>query len=412
MFRYSSAVLPNFTELDGILSCAEGFSELVPNSTFLVLTNTMLSKGIIDASEPVRKAFRDTGLHDYDAQPQGDTGKRLVKTVMIDASDAGVKKVETTTSLYRPKTKNGDPRLWVYSLAKYGGPGDVLALGVLDESTLGAVNLSRIVLTGSWEGVRELLKDEVPDTDLLIDTSLDRLIRALERVSRKGGAKAVCHGDTAVGRTMEDAIGIKMNPSKNPDWESVIELKFGRRRPQQRKNLVAKVPDWSLSPLKSSAEILDAFGYWRDETFKLYTEVSANPNSQGLYLTADPVLGLVHERSTLPLVPLAAVWKLKTLQEAILLKHNRTCWVTCSENKSNGVTYFSPKDVTYTSGPRVDLLPLLIAKGDITLDHLIKRTSKGVHEKGPLWKVKPRSAPLLLPVRRRYEIRDGAARLL
>ncbi len=400
---------PDSTALDGILSYVEGFSELMPNSTFLVLTSTMLSKGIIDASEPVRRVFRDAGLHDYDSQPQGDAGKRLVETVMIDASPVRAKKVGTMTSLYRPKTKNGDPRLWVYSLAEYGGPGDVLAVGVLDNSALAVANLSRIGSTSSWEDVKELLADEVPTTDLVRDRSLDRLIQALEGVSMAGPVRAVCQGDTAVGRTMEGAIGIEMNSSKEPDWEGEIELKFGRRRPQQRKNLVAKVPDWNLSPLKSSAEILDAFGYWREDSFRLYTEVSSTPNRQGLYLTADAVLGLVHERSTLPRVPLAAVWRLTGLQEAILKKHDRTCWVTCDEIKVDGVSYFTPQELTYTSGPRVDLLPFLIARGDITLDHLIKRTAGGVHEKGPLWKVKPRSAPLLLPLRRRYEFEDGIA---
>jgi hypothetical protein len=48
---------------------------------------------------------------------------------------------------------------------------------------------------------------------------------------------------------------------------------------------------------------------------------------------------------------------------------------------------------------------LLIDQGIITLDHLIKRNSKGrVVEKGPLFKIKPKGIELLFPPSERYSL--------
>jgi hypothetical protein len=84
---------------------------------------------------------------------------------------------------------------------------------------------------------------------------------------------ALLNADTAVGRTLEAALGIQINSSKKPDYKG-IELKSFRNKRDNRKNLFAQVPDWELSKFKSSAEILDAFGYQRQQDFKLYCTVS------------------------------------------------------------------------------------------------------------------------------------------
>lgn len=99
---------------------------------------------------------------------------------------------------------------------------------------------------------------------------------------------------------VEHALGILANSSKEPDYFG-IELKSSRikKRVSQstRVNLFAQVADWSISQLKSSASILDAYGYETGNERKLYCTVSAKgTNSQGLYFFVELEEDLVKER--------------------------------------------------------------------------------------------------------------------
>lgn len=380
---------------------AGSFSNEFPNSVVITLTETMLSKSIIDASEAVRACLLAGGIHDYKQQPLGPEGKIVVSGSLV-LPDAGAARCqEVSVSLYRPRTKKGDPRIWISGLRKSASAGDHVAIGVGEGKTLVVVNLSLADDLPAWREVEREFAQLAPRDDLDQNLPLDRLVKELEGIAARGPIRAVGTGDTAVGRTMEKALGIEMNSSKNPDWEGLIELKFGRPRPSQRRTLFAQVPDWKKSALKSSGEILDAFGYWRGSEFRLYVEVGAKPNSRGLYLEAH--VGnreeAILEKSTKPGQLQVATWPLERLQSALLRKHQQTCWIVCEESSSGGVTYFHPTEVLYTHSPRVDLIPLLVSAGDMTVDHLIKRGKSGsVQEKGPLWKVSKAAAPQLLTV--------------
>ena len=73
------------------------------------ITETGLKKSILDATAPVRAYFEEKNIHDYNLQLQGPEHKRVIDTyIMTEAAQ-----FLTKTSLYRPVTKKGDPRLWV-----------------------------------------------------------------------------------------------------------------------------------------------------------------------------------------------------------------------------------------------------------------------------------------------------------
>ena len=91
------------------------------------VTSTQLEKSIIDANFSVRHAFAATGFHDYAAQPQGKDGKVLADLMLLTAGGLA----DTKISLYRPNTKAGDPRLWIYELEGLSPetiPGDLVAI--------------------------------------------------------------------------------------------------------------------------------------------------------------------------------------------------------------------------------------------------------------------------------------------
>ena len=93
----------------------------------------------MDATGPVRSFFLREELHDYDNQKQGPDNK-----VIIDCQIYLEEKViNSQTSLYRPLTKRGDPRIWFYKLTTYTNPDDLIAI-VNYKNCLRIINITRI----------------------------------------------------------------------------------------------------------------------------------------------------------------------------------------------------------------------------------------------------------------------------
>lgn len=369
---------------------------LTKNSVELTLiepTETGLKKSIMDATGIVRNYLKEKSVHDYSVQNQGPQDK-----VIIEGSFIGeFKLISSKVSLYRPNTKKGDPRIWFSGLGKYANANDILAL-VWYSDLLYIMNLSQLPIEDLINSsVVNPLKDVVEDIQRDELSISNELLVMLRKVAQKPVLSMV-DADTSVGRTLETALGIDINSSKKPDYKG-IELKSFREKRGNRKTLFAQVPDWKLSQFKSSAEILDEFGYWREEDFKLYCTVSAiNRNSQGLSLKVNSDINHLIENSDKPKVGDFVVWELEQLHSRLLEKHKETFWVSAESKFEDGKEYFQYKEVEHTKKPIVSQFDILLEQGVITLDHLIKRNSKGkVVEKGPLFKIKPNSLDLLFP---------------
>ena len=104
----------NLSNID-IVATYRLFKERGMNVTFIVPTETGLEKSIMDATEEVRTYLEMTGGHSYDSQCQGQEHKKQIVTKLASRGEV----VDTTTSLYRPQTKNGDPRIWISGLKKH-----------------------------------------------------------------------------------------------------------------------------------------------------------------------------------------------------------------------------------------------------------------------------------------------------
>ncbi|KYG82901.1 hypothetical protein AWW67_05595 [Roseivirga seohaensis] len=369
---------------------------LTKNSVELTLiepTETGLKKSIMDATGIVRNYLKEKSVHDYSVQNQGPQDK-----VIIEGSFIGeFKLISSKVSLYRPNTKKGDPRIWFSGLGKYANANDILAL-VWYSDLLYIMNLSQLPIEDLINSsVVNPLKDVVEDIQRDELSISNELLVMLRKVAQKPVLSMV-DADTSVGRTLETALGIDINSSKKPDYKG-IELKSFREKRGNRKTLFAQVPDWKLSQFKSSAEILDEFGYWREEDFKLYCTVSAiNRNSQGLSLKVNSDINHLIENSDKPKVGDFVVWELEQLHSRLLEKHKETFWVSAESKFEDGKEYFQYKEVEHTKKPIVSQFDILLEQGVITLDHLIKRNSKDkVVEKGPLFKIKPNSLDLLFP---------------
>lgn len=375
--------------------------------TLIQPTRTGLEKSIMDATASVRNYLLDNQIHDYDAQGQG-ASEHGVK---VEAVLLGVDQAEDSiASLYRPKTKKGDPRIWFTKLPGYANPDDMLAI-TAHEGKLYTINLTQVdiayVLDEKRSGALWELLQEINSEATSV---ADELLARLRFIAGGGLVPSVMdtRADTAVGRTLETALGIAINSAKEPDYKG-IELKSYRRRKgsrENRKTLFAQVPNWQISKFKSSREILETFGYERGDDFKLYCTVSTRvENSQGLSFMLDDKGGILNEVSNQKEHGAFASWYMQDLRQRLAEKHNETFWVGADVKVIDGRDHFRFRDVIHTRKPIASQFDILLEQGEITMDHLIKRNKKGrVSEKGPLFKINAPSLELLFPPSKTYSL--------
>ena len=365
----------------------------------IYLTETGIKKGILDATAPLRELLFQSGVHDFSSQGQGPEYKVVVDCTYFVKGNA----VRSSISLYRPKTKKGDPRVWPYGLKEIAAGKQVLALFIVN-SNVYIINLSNDSILGlGFTSENQVVQESLVSTDseftqfiesltIQYNSNSNELLFKLRQLSASGPLKAIGTGDTAIGRTIETHLGIDINSSPLPDFKG-IEIKSSRSSANVRSNLFAKVPDWDISEFKSSREILEAFGYDRDEgrTKKLYCSVSTQKtNSQGLMFDLDL------DRKRLDEFILqndsrqqVCAWRLSTLHDKLNEKHKETFWIKADHVEENGESYFSLASVKHTRRPSTLQFDRLLGCGEITMDHLIKLTKKNGRcaEKGPLFKI-------------------------
>ena len=375
---------------------------LTENSVELCLiepTETGLVKSIMDATGTVRNYLKSKNIHDFDFQNQGPESKVQIRSKLIDID----KNINSIASLYRPNTKNGDPRIWFKGLGNYSKANDILGIiefdGILYVLNITQIDLEKLLNSNIHNPLKELIEE----INHISNEVAEELLILLNKIASQGPVPAMLKADTAIGRTLETLLGIDINSSKKPDYKG-IELKSYRDKKGNRKNLFAQVPDWSLSKFKSSAEILNNFGYSRGEDFKLYCTVSALvSNSQGLTLKMDSKINQLLENSDQTNIGDFIAWNLETLHNRLLEKHNETFWIAADSIIIDNREHFQFKKVEHTRKPIVTQFDILLEQGIITLDHLIKRKPTGsVVEKGPIFKIKPNSLDLLFPPSQSY----------
>lgn len=370
----------------------------------IYLTRTGLKKSILDATSPLRNLLSSGAVHEFIDQPQGPEHKVIHRALAFDQDGQSAL---VDVSLYRPNTKSGDPRIWPSRLGRCASPKDVLAFFVSDRQ-LHFVNLTKQD-PAAFQDQASDLHGVVREIGARQFSVANELLYELQKLASKGPLEAVCTGDTAIGRTLENALGIDMNSSKDPDYKG-IELKAKRTKSFTRSFLFAQVADWSRSHLWSSRRILEVHGSDKpDKTRRLNCTVRASlPNKQGLMLLLDyheECLREVHvtrsgERPV-------CIWALSKLHKRLQRKHGETFWISAIETTdSQGTVFFELQSVIHTKRPSNSQFDRLVETGQITLDHAIKRDIAGrVKERGPLFKISRRALPeLFLGVAKEHQL--------
>ena len=377
--------------------------------TQVQITATGLKKSILDATTPMRTYFKENKVHDYALQNKGQDNKVIIKTYILTE----YKEIETQTSLYRPETKDGDPRLWIYRLKETTEADDIHAIIAPTPTSLFVINLTKVDIVKCCESslvnpIQDLISVFYHSSNL-ISNELMAILRSYENQWIDTDLRA----DTAIGRQVEALLGIDMNASKLPDYKGIELKSFRSQRPSIKKNLFCKVPDWDLSHLKSGAEIVDKYGYMSGG-IKSYrnTLYCKAPNSQNLRLNMnypDDLLEIEEDNiigeNQYKKIADVAVWRLQTLHECLLTKHHETFWIEVDTRIGDqGQEQFMFNKIEHTRNPIVSQFDILLEQSMITVDLLLGRPKvdpeTGKPKKGGdavSFKIKKSAAGLLFP---------------
>ena len=386
----------------------ETISTLILNEgfdvSFLVPTETAMMKSIMDAHGAVRSFLKRNEIHDYEKQSQG--LKKYINVNFITSTDIYEKKI----SLYRPKTKEGDPRIWIYDLKKFAVPKNLIAL-IYSSGSLYAVNCS------NNNDLKTALERVIPKPVSVMSSTASELLSKLKAISQRGMIPSMRIGDTGVGMTLETLLGIQANSSRAPDYNG-IELKASRvKKGARRKNknqLFSKTPNWKLSPVGSAENLVMTRGYIdKDDQYALRHTISGEkPNSLGLYLDIDYTNNYLRQMFTdtncsdfNPKHDMT--WVVDDLRKALQKKHNETFWVKALHNNDRDNEYFHYVEVEHTRNPYVDKLEILLETGLITIDYTLHLKENGrARDHGYLFKLKANSIESLFPKPLVYDLTE------
>ena len=361
--------------------------------TIVQITATGLKKSILDATAPMRTFFMEKEIHDYSEQLQGQQHKLLVPTTILDET---TEIYQTKTSLYRPVTKKGDPRLWIYDLGAHTQADDIHAICVFNKEMF-IINITRVDIAKCCESpiltpLKEFIGEFYASTLAVSDELLDFF-----RQHKDEWFESEVTADTGIGRTIETMLGIQQNSKTTPDYNG-IELKSHREKRSSKKNvLFTQTPDWNLSKLKSGREIVAKYGYDCGDGQLTYqnTVQCGLPNSQGLGLNLDQLKELLELQHYGERVDDVAVWTLMKLHNRLAEKHRETFWISVDNEFHDGKEYFRYRSIEHTRNPILPQFDILLDSAMITVDLLLCRPSG--HGDTYSFKIKKRAMPMLFP---------------
>jgi hypothetical protein len=412
---------------------------------YIVPTKTGIQKSIFDAHETFRIFLSSKKIHDYSRQPLGPINKKVLPVTLILEDLL----VPLTMSLYRPKTKNGDPRIWVRGLKPHIKPGNLLAFFKVGK-TIYVLNTSNKYVFKSTK--RDLLKTSKKSKDKKLGKSsvLSQVMRPaasslssveiellgmLKEIEQRGWVPTISTNQKStndVGDTLEHLLGISRNSSKAPDYKG-IEIKGSHKGPQMKKltgkfDLFGLVPNWGISPIKSEAQLVHEFGYQSKKhgAMALQSTVLNKRNPQGLYLDYNAKQDWIenNKHSKLGKPTNIVNWKCSDLKKALGEKHDKTFWVIADKriNVKSGKKEFYYHTVIASSDPLLNNLTLLILDDTVSLEYVAKQevdssgktmlTSRGpakgypkIRSHGINWKIRANKLSSLFPNNRAIDLK-------
>jgi hypothetical protein len=322
-------------------------------------TKNMISKSTIDASGQLRELFKKTGIINFEEVKQG-RENIIRKNVGVIITKDGC--IETNVSFYRPNSKEGDPRFWPY------GARNLLQEGVLLMITASNEKLIFIPIIDTFDILDQVRKHFTSNNSYNIEYF--RSLYAPNKGKWIQSCSPYARNPKDVGETLESLLGMKPNSSKKADLNGIIEIKSKRTGSGTNDSLFSKTPNWKLSQIKSSAEMIIQYGYdsQKHPDYKnLYVTVNSEPNNQGLFLENDLKNDILAQNHNID--GSTCVWEHSILKKRLWEKHPNTVWVKAQEKRIDGKIYFQYDDnMEFTSRPIFSQFLILIDTSLIVFD--------------------------------------------
>ena len=237
---------------------------------------------------------------------------------------------------------------------------------------------------------------------------LDEFTKKIVKIRDMGFIESHRKGDTGIGKTLEDLLGITENNISGPDF-GIYELKSSRRQSKTMITLFTKTP----SPRGSIRELVDNFGYKQRKGSSNMKQTRLNGNDmestnisledKELHVTVDAVkansvgLQLAMEDDRLIFKNnkgIEAYYDKKTLQKAFERKYNKLIYVIADRKRERRKEYFHFNEAYKLEGFGFETFSKLIRDGLLKVDLRVGHYPDGkVHDHGTGFRIMPEHFP-------------------
>ena len=217
--------------------------------------------------------------------------------------------------------------------------------------------------------------------------TFDQLVEEIKKLKKIGLIKTHRSGNTGIGKTLEDELGIEENNFPGPDGITT-ELKSARKNSKSMLTLFTKSPD----PHGINSKLLKNFGY-PGENGKLHLHSTINAlefntlkGKTGFKIEIKD--GQINIASKLKnIVP---YWKKETLQKSFEKKYKELLYVKAESKGSDSNEKFHFNEAWLMKGFDFDNFVKLLKNGEIKVDIRIGQYEDGSpHDHGTGFRVFP-----------------------
>jgi hypothetical protein len=233
-------------------------------------------------------------------------------------------------------------------------------------------------------------------------------VKRMTEIEKMGYVESHRRGDTGIGKTLEDLLGISENNIAGPDFE-VYELKSGRKNSSSMLTLFTKAP----LPSGANKKLLEVFGYRQRKVSKDFKQLSlmgaeieesAVPvEDKELHVTIDSIkpnsVGLMLEIKDDRLyisndMGVEAYYDNEILREAFEKKYHRLIYVLADNKKERGKEFFWFNEAFLLDGFGFKRFSKLVKEGLLKVDLRIGHYPDGrLHDHGTGFRILPKYLP-------------------
>jgi len=237
-------------------------------------------------------------------------------------------------------------------------------------------------------------------------------LKRIKEIKEMGYVESHRRGDTGIGKTLEDLLGITENNIAGPDF-SIYELKSGRKDSSSMLTLLTKTP----MPKGAIKKLLDVFGYKQRKATHEISQQKLMPymgvkveeaehvgiKEKELHVTVDAlkensvglILKVVNDRIYIANKKnVEAYYEESVLKKAFENKYTKFVYVLASRKKEDGTEYLWFEEAYLLEGFGFKKFSELVEKGIIKLDLRVGHYPDGrTHDHGTGFRVFPRFLP-------------------